>query len=124
MVSSIEYRDAIVIFTIRLAITFLIMYCSENACNHAINQEIKMRNLLVLLAMLISLNVSATDIVCEKSGRFWYPKNDLAIKIASALNVKTCGGMNFKKVVAAKKWTSNVKASAKKMSVDDLIKSL
>lgn len=82
-----------------------------------------MRNLIVIAFMLNFLNAKAS-VVCEKDGRYWRPKNETAKQIASSLGVKTCTGKRFKAVVKGLGETSNVVASTKKMSVDDLIKSM
>lgn len=76
---------------------------------------------LVALALMMTTTASAA-IVCKKEGRFWYPQNDKAIKIAKALGVKTCNGKRFKSVVKQLGEKSNVVASSKKNSVEDVLK--
>ena len=67
----------------------------------------------------------AAQVECVKDGRFYRPSNELAKKIALQLNVKTCNGANFKKVVDAKKFTTNYEIkSSKKLSVEEVIKGL
>ncbi len=82
------------------------------------------------LITIITLTMIATNamaaVECEKvdGERGYRPKNELAKKIALSLNVKTCNGARFKAVVKGLGETSNVPATAKVSSVDDVIKSL
>ena len=82
-----------------------------------------MKNLILIVAMLTSLNVMS-KVECAKEGRFYYPVNAKAIKIATTLKVKTCNGKRFKAVVAAIGETSNVPATIKHLTMDELIKSM
>ena len=82
-----------------------------------------MKKLVVLIALVSMSNLSA-NVVCEKDGRWWRPKNELAIKIATSLGVKTCNGKRFKEVVKQLEMKSNVEASKKSMSVEELVKQL
>ena len=76
----------------------------------------------IILTVVLTSTVQA-EIICEKKGRFWYPKNDKAIKIAKMLNVKTCNGKRFKEVVAQLNEKSNV-TTTKKHSVADVVKAM
>ena len=80
-----------------------------------------MKNLITLVALTILVSNANAAIVCKKEGRFWYPANAKATKIASMLGVKTCNGKRFKKVVAQLGETSNVVAAKKRMKVEDVL---
>ena len=79
------------------------------------------KGLAIILGMLTILSSVKAEIVCEKNGRYWYPKNDKAIKIAKMLGVKTCNGKRFKQVVAGLNETSNVRTAPKKMDVVQVV---
>ena len=82
-----------------------------------------MKKLITITVLtLLTLNVHAA-IECKKEGRFWYPKNEKAIKIAKRLGVKTCSGKRFKAVVKLMGEKSNVVAGKKSMSIDDVVNS-
>lgn len=78
---------------------------------------------LILLIALVSMTNANANVVCEKNGRYWYPKNETAIKIAQSLGVKTCNGKRFKAVVKKLNLTSNVKAAKKSMTVEEVVNS-
>lgn len=79
-----------------------------------------MRTLITIITLLLTINASA-NVICEKNGRYWYPKNETAIKIAQSLGVKTCNGRRFKAVVKKLNLKSNVKAAKKSMTVDEVV---
>lgn len=84
-----------------------------------------MKKLIAMVTVALTLNANAL-VECEKNpttGR-WYPKNELAKKIASNLGVKTCQGGRFKAVVKGLNEKTNVPASKKNMSVDEVLKEL
>ena len=80
-----------------------------------------MKHLITLLALTILVSTSNAAIVCKKDGGRWYPSNAKSIKIAQMLGVKTCSGKRFRTVVAKLGETSNVTASKKRHSVDDVL---
>ena len=82
-----------------------------------------MKNLLLIASLLSSMTLSA-NIVCKKDGRFYYPANAKSIAIAKSLKVKTCNGKRFKAVVKGLGLKSNVPATVKKMSVEQIIASM
>ena len=81
-----------------------------------------MRNLFLTLALVITVNANA-EIVCKKDGRFWYPVNEKAKKIAKMLGVKTCNGKRFKHVVKKLNERSNVRIKHK-MDTEEVIRKL
>lgn len=83
-----------------------------------------MKRIIILVSLLVAVNVNAQDIICKKSGRYYRPANELSKSIAESLNVKTCTGERFKKVVAQLGYTTNVKATKKRLSVDELVAKL
>lgn len=84
-----------------------------------------MKNLILLvITVAFTLGTSQAAVVCKKQGRYWRPVNDKAIKIAKMLNVKTCTGKRFRRVVKKLGETSNVTATSKKMSVDQVVTAL
>ena len=80
-----------------------------------------MKNLIVLMSLAV-LTAHGADVVCEKDGKFWYPKSETAIDIAKTLKVKTCNGKRFNKVVKGAGLTTNVPVRVKKLTVKDMIK--
>lgn len=84
-----------------------------------------MKKLVVVTMMsLVIGNVNAA-VECEKKDGRWYPKNELAISIASKLGVKTCSGKKFKAVVEQLGETSNVVAGGNSSkSVEDVVAEL
>lgn len=82
-----------------------------------------MKTLMIITLATLSLSASA-NVICKKDGRYWRPSNEVAIKIAKTLKVKTCSGKRFQAVVKQAGMTSNVPKTVKRMTVEDLAKSL
>lgn len=82
-----------------------------------------MKKILLISTMLLTMNATA-NVVCKKEGRYWYPVNATAIKIAKVLKVKTCNGKRFKAVLAQSGLKSNVPVTVKRMTVKELAQSL
>lgn len=82
-----------------------------------------MKKLILTLTMLTAMTAQA-NVVCKKEGRYWYPENATAKKIAKALKVKTCSGKRFRAVVAQAGLKSNAPLTVKKMTVKELAASL
>jgi len=80
--------------------------------------------LVALSTSLLLATAANANVECEKQGRFWYPKNEVSKKIATALGVKTCNGKRFKEVVAKLGMKSNVVAGKKSLSVEEVAKLL
>ena len=80
-------------------------------------------SLFIFLVFVATVNANAA-VVCKKDGRWWRPANATAKKIAASLGVKTCNGKRFKAVVAGLGEKSNVKASVKRMNVEDVINAM
>jgi len=81
-----------------------------------------MKALTVLIALtVLTGTVNANEVVCKKDGRFWRPANETAKEIAESLGVKTCNGKRFKDVVSKLGYKSNVKATKKRESVEDIV---
>lgn len=76
---------------------------------------------LIFVSLITLFTTAQGAVVCKKSGRYWYPENATAKTIAKSLGVKTCSGKRFKAVVSKLGETSNVPATVKKMSVDELV---
>ncbi len=89
-------------------------------------EELNIMKKLLTITLLSTLLVTASygAVVCEKKGRFYYPKNAVSKEIALSLGVKTCNGGRFKEVVKGLGEKSNVPATKKKMSVAELIKKM
>lgn len=83
-----------------------------------------MKKLFVLITLLSIVTTAKGDVLCKKEGRYWYPQNEKAKKIATMLGVKTCNGKRFKKVVAQLGERTNVKAGKKSMSIEDVVKAV
>lgn len=82
-----------------------------------------MKTLFVVILVTVSLASKAFSAVeCERVAgeRGMRPKNELAISIATKLGVKTCNGARFQKVVKALGETSNVEASKKSYTVEEV----
>ena len=67
-----------------------------------------MKKLIALTILVLSLNSFAAEVVCgnlKDGAKRFYPVNELALKIASDLNVITCNGDRFQEVVKSGKHT-------------------
>lgn len=77
----------------------------------------------MIVAVLVN-NLVYGSIECKRDGRWWYPVSADAIKIAKSLGVKTCNGKRFRAVVKSLGVSSNIKSGTKRMSVEDVVKSM
>lgn len=94
-----------------------------NIITGVLKMSAKWKRMIVVLGLTLLANSAIkAAVICEKQGRYWYPKNDTAKMIAKNLGVKTCNGKRFKKVVAAIGEKSNVIAARKNLSVADVVK--
>jgi len=82
-----------------------------------------MKRIILISTMLMTMTASA-NVVCKKEGRYWYPSNATAIKIAKTLKVKTCSGKRFREVVKQAGLKSNAPLTVKRMTVKELAASL
>lgn len=82
------------------------------------------------MILIIGVTIAATvetanaSVICKKDGRFWYPENEKAIKIAKMLKVKTCNGKRFKAVLKELNVTSNVVGGTKRLSVEEVTRAM
>jgi len=81
-----------------------------------------MKKLLTVITLTVLVNVQAAEVICEKDGRYWRPKNEMAKDIAKMYNVSTCQGGKFRKFVADNGLKFNVPAKRKKLTGDDILK--
>jgi len=83
-----------------------------------------MRNLIVAMTLVLTVQSASAVVECEKVGRYWRPKNALAVEIAQALRVKTCTGGNFLKVVKGIGESTNFTVAPKRLNTEELIAKL
>lgn len=83
-----------------------------------------MKKIMMVVTMMVMVGNVSASVECEKVDGRWIPKNELAVKIATKLNVKTCTGKKFKKVVEQLGETSNVVKSSGSASVEDIVAEL
>lgn len=84
-----------------------------------------MKKLLITLSLGLLLSTTAFSAVeCEKKGKYWRPKNEIAKEIAAHLRVTTCTGGKFRALVAKSGQKFNVPAKSIRMSEAELLKKL
>ena len=73
-----------------------------------------MKNLILIVATMVSFSAMAANITCADIGASSYPVSKDALKLTKHLKVSTCDGKQFKMAVKSLKQTiKSVPASAK-----------